>query len=89
MLQVPREIHVDCSMDKALPYEVTETLSKIRRGGYIFISWKGDHAPRHVHVFRDGRLLVKWDLENELPMKGAAPRKLRNLIQKLAAEGLI
>ena len=36
---------------------------KIRRGGYVFFTWKGDHPPRHVHVYRDGRLIVKWDLE--------------------------
>jgi hypothetical protein len=37
-------------------------MGKIRRGGYVFISWKSDHPPRHVHVYREGRLIVKWDL---------------------------
>jgi hypothetical protein len=31
---------------------------KIRLGGYIFISWKSDHPPRHVHVYREGKLIV-------------------------------
>jgi hypothetical protein len=26
-------------------------VGKIRRGGYVFLSWKGDHPPRHVHVY--------------------------------------
>lgn len=39
-------------------------MSKIRRGNYVFITWKGDHRPWHVHVYQDGRLVVKWDLDN-------------------------
>ncbi len=31
-------------------------MSKIRRSGYVFLSWTGDHSPRHVHVYREGRL---------------------------------
>jgi len=33
-------------------------VGKIRRGGFVFLSWAGDHAPRHVHVYRDGVLIV-------------------------------
>lgn len=62
---------------------------RIRRGGYIFITWKGDHAPRHVHVYRDGELVLKWDLENDRPMFGNASRRLRELIAELRAEGLL
>ena len=47
-------------------------MPKIRRGGYIFFIWQSDHAPRHVHVYRDGKLIVKWDLDNHRPMKGKA-----------------
>jgi hypothetical protein len=64
-------------------------LAKIRRGNYVFLSWKGDHAPRHVHVYRDGELIVKWDLENARPMKGEAPARLRALIEELQEEGLL
>jgi len=39
----------------------TSAVPKIRCGGYIFFTWKGDHAPRHVHVYRDEKLVVKWD----------------------------
>jgi hypothetical protein len=60
---------------------------KIRRGGYIFIVWRSDHSPRHVHVYRDGRLVVKWDLENRKAMKGNASAKLLGLIEQLEAEG--
>ena len=61
----------------------------IWRGGYVFITWKGDHPPRHVHVYRDGKLIVKWDLDNQKPMKGAATRRILELIGELEAEGLL
>ena len=64
-------------------------MGKIRRGGYVFVTWKGDHTPRHVHVYRDGRLVVKWDLDNNKAMKGKAPRKVLSLIDELEAEGLL
>jgi len=38
---------------------------KFRRGGFVFLAWKGDLSPRHVHVYRDGALVVKWDLDKE------------------------
>lgn len=64
-------------------------MGKVRRGGYIFIAWKSDHPPRHVHVYRDGRLVVKWDLDNQKPMKGAASWRVLELIAELESEGLL
>jgi hypothetical protein len=62
-------------------------MGKVRRAGYVFVTWKGDHTPRHVHVYRDGKFIVKWDLENQRPMKGDAPRRVVELIGELESEG--
>jgi uncharacterized protein DUF4160 len=64
-------------------------VGKYRRGGYIFLTWKGDHPPRHVHVYRDDRLIVKWDLDNQKPMKGAMTRRILELIAEFETEGLL
>ena len=64
-------------------------MGKIRRGGYIFVTWKGDHSPRHVHVYRDGVLIVKWDLDSRKPMIGKATRRVRLLIEQLESEGAL
>ena len=64
-------------------------MSKIRRGNYLFLGWLGDHGPRHVHVYRDGQLIVKWDLENGVAMKGSATRRILRLIREMQAEGLL
>jgi hypothetical protein len=42
-----------------------------------------------VHVYRDGKLIVKWDLDNQKPMKGAATRRILALISDLETEGLL
>ena len=62
-------------------------MSKIRRGGYIFISWAGDHEPRHVHVYKKGRLVLKFNLEKRVPMYGEVSQKLIKLIEGLETEG--
>ena len=64
-------------------------MARVRRGGYTFITWTSDHAPRHVHVYRDGTLIVKWHLENGKPMRGSATRRILNLIDELESEGLL
>ncbi len=62
-------------------------MGKIRRGGLIFVTWIGDHGPYHVHVYEDQRLIVRWDLENDLPMNGEASAKVLKLIEELRKEG--
>ena len=63
-------------------------MGKVRRGNYVFVTWRGDHPPRHVHVYRDGKFLLKWDLDNWLPMKGHATARILKLIRDLVSEGL-
>jgi hypothetical protein len=62
-------------------------VGKIRRGGFIFYTWKGDHAPRHVHVLWAGKPILKWDLDGQRLMAGTASKKLLDLIRQLEAEG--
>lgn len=64
-------------------------MGKVRRGGYVFVTWKGDHTPRHVHVYRDGVLIVKWDLDHGQPMVGKVARRVRLLLEELEREGAL
>jgi Domain of unknown function (DUF4160) len=52
----------------------------------VFQSWVGDHGPHHVHVYRDGKLVVKWDLEHHEAIKGQITAKIRRLIAELVEE---
>jgi hypothetical protein len=82
-------VELDSGPCELLPPTVTLSVAKVRRGNYIFITWKGDHGPRHVHVYKDARLIVKWDLEADLPMKGRASARVVELIRTLRAEGIL
>lgn len=62
---------------------------KIRRSDYVLLTWKGDHSPRHVHVYRRRRLVLKWDLDNRVVMKGKGTKRLLALIEQLEEEGLL
>jgi hypothetical protein len=62
-------------------------VGKLKRGGFIFVWWKADHPPRHVHVYRKGKLVLKWDLDNKKSMKGIAGKRIIELIEKLESEG--
>jgi hypothetical protein len=58
-------------------------------GNFIFVTWKGDHSPRHVHVYRDGKLVLKWNLDAQLPMAGKASARVLEIIAELEKEGAL
>ena len=62
-------------------------MGRVRRGGYVFVTWKGDHGPRHVHVFKDSKFVLKWDLENWEPMRGRPTSRVLRLVRELEDEG--
>ena len=53
----------------------------------MFVTYIGDHAPRHVHVYRDSRLVVKWDLDHDEAMEGQISRSILEHIAQLKEEG--
>ncbi len=65
-------------------------MGRIRRGGYIFEFWVGDHPPRHVHVLKSGKLLARVELDEELtPMSGRINNRIRKILKKLKQEGVL
>jgi hypothetical protein len=66
-------------------------MGRIRRGGYTFVWWIGDHSPRHVHVFgKNGRLITRVNLETLRPMDiPKVERRIIDMIRKLQDEGLL
>jgi len=64
-------------------------MGRFRRGNYVFVVWKGDHGPRHVHILRDGSLVAKWNLDGDCLMKGWASARVRRLLKSLRREGLL
>ena len=65
-------------------------MGRIRRGGYIFDFWIGDHPPRHVHVLKDRRLIAKVELDDSLTvMEGRISRRIREILKELKKEGVL
>lgn len=64
-------------------------MGKVKRGGYIFVFRLGDHAPKHVHIFKEGREVAKWNLEASVLMKGKMNARLRRIIESLLKEGVL
>ncbi|NJL24044.1 MAG: DUF4160 domain-containing protein [Calothrix sp. SM1_5_4] len=65
-------------------------MGRVRRGGYIFDFWVGDHPPRHVHVLRDRRLIAKVELDRDLTvMEGKINWRIRKILAELVKEGLV
>jgi hypothetical protein len=64
-------------------------MGKVRRGGYMFIWWIGDHRPRHVHVFdKNDQLITRVNLETLQPMDiSKIEGKILVLIRQLQEEG--
>jgi hypothetical protein len=42
----------------------------------VLVTYIGDHLPRHVHVYRDSRLAVKWDLDHDEAMERQISRSI-------------
>ena len=64
-------------------------MGRERRGGYIFDTQVADHPPRHVHVYKDGHLVVKCNLDDWLPMKVKENARILKHLKELIAEGKI
>ena len=63
-------------------------MGKVRRGGYIFLWWIGDHKPRHVHVYRDNTLVTRINLDTMEAMDmPRVERKILDIIRDLKSEG--
>lgn len=62
-------------------------MGKIKRGGYIFITFIGDYSPAHVHILRDDKLICKWNLEENVVLEGTCSGRLRRLVLQLVEEG--
>jgi len=60
-------------------------MGKIRRGNYVFMTWIGDHD-HHVHVYKERRQVLKWDLDGNKVLKGQSTERLRKIIKRLKKE---
>jgi hypothetical protein len=59
-------------------------MGRKRLAGYVFITYKGDHRPYHVHIREGQREIGRWDIENQAAMDSfEVIQKLRRALVKL------
>ena len=58
-------------------------MGRIKRGGYLIEWWMGDHTPKHVHVYKDGREVAKVRVPEMIVLTGNLNKKLKKIFQKL------
>ncbi len=63
-------------------------MGRWKRAGVIVVLYSTDHDPRHVHVFEDGKRLVKFNLESWMVMEGRLTSKARRALEALRKEGV-
>ena len=64
-------------------------MGRKRLGRYLFVWWKGDHPPQHVHVFDNmGRFLGRMRVDTFEGLGGWQPSaQIVRLVQRLRQEG--
>jgi hypothetical protein len=63
-------------------------LATWKHGGYIIRMYANDHPPLHVHIFRDGKQLDRWDIEHQQWMDGTIGGHHGRALEALRACGL-
>ncbi|HBF11796.1 MAG TPA: hypothetical protein DDW49_00135 [Deltaproteobacteria bacterium] len=61
-------------------------MGKVRKGNYLFVDWIGDHG-HHVHVYKDEKQVLKWDLDEGKAIQGKITKRILKLIRILKKEG--
>lgn len=62
-------------------------LGRVKRAGYIIVWYLYDHAPVHIHIYRDGRMVCKWAINLKVAIEGQMSKKLLRVIDQLEKEG--
>ena len=60
-----------------------------KAGGYVIRLYRHDHPPLHVNVFRDGRQVAKYDLQDRCFPWLADERQTARIKRALGQVGLI
>ncbi len=64
-------------------------MGREKRGGYLIEWWIGDHLPKHVHIYKDGKAVAKIELPGFTILKGTMNKKLKRILMELIEEGRI
>ena len=58
-------------------------MGRVKRGGYLIEWWIGDHLPKHIHVYKDGKMIAKVQVPEMLVLRGSVNRRLTRILHEL------
>ena len=58
-------------------------MGRVKRGGYLIEWWIGDHSPKHVHIYENGKEIAKIQIPEMILLSGRMSKKLRKVIDGL------
>lgn len=61
-------------------------MGRLRRSGYLIEWWIGDHDPKHVHIYKNGRLVAKVQVPSLLVLTGSLNKRLKKILRELIEE---
>ncbi|MBI4924278.1 MAG: DUF4160 domain-containing protein [Bdellovibrio sp.] len=61
-------------------------MSRWKRYVVIVVLYSTDHPPRHVHVFEDGKRVLKFNIETWSVMEGQLTSKSKKALMTLKKE---
>ncbi|MBI4405923.1 MAG: DUF4160 domain-containing protein [Deltaproteobacteria bacterium] len=64
-------------------------MGRVRRGGYIIEWWMGDHPPKHVHVYKNGREVAKVKVPELVALTGKLNKALKVILTELIKEKIL
>ncbi len=64
-------------------------MGRWKRFGLVVVRYLTDHDPPHVHVFKDGKRILKFDIESWRMMEGKMTSNARKALEALRREGVL
>lgn len=64
-------------------------MSRWKINGILIIKHQFDHKPEHVHVYEDGKRVLRFDTDNWKILSGELTPKVAQALEKLKQEGKI
>ena len=58
-------------------------MGRAKRGGYLIEWWIGDHLPKHVHIYKSGKVVAKIELPGIKLLNGKWNKKIKKSYRNL------
>ena len=61
-------------------------MGRLKRGGYLIEWWIGDHWPKHIHIYKDGREIAKVQMPTMRVLTGKINKRLKKILSRILKE---